>query len=152
MKMRGAVATMLAALMAYSVAVSAQEVAVQRAWVRATVPGQKATGAFMRLISKEDAALIGASSPVADTAEMHQMVLDDNIMKMRLLPKVDLPAGKMVEFKPGGYHVMLMDLKRTLRKGDTVPVTLKVEGKDGRAFSVSFKAEVLDINAVSDGH
>jgi periplasmic copper chaperone A len=152
MKMRGAVATMLAALMAYSVAVSAQEVAVQRAWVRATVPGQKATGAFMRLTSKEGAALIGATSPVADTAEMHQMVLDDNIMKMRLLPKVDLPAGKMVEFKPGGYHVMLMDLKRTLRKGDTVPVTLKVEGKDGRAFSVSFKAEVLDINAVSDGH
>lgn len=150
--MRCAVATMSAALMAYSVAVCAQEVAVQRAWVRATVPGQKATGAFMRLISKEDAALIGASSPVADTAEMHQMILDDNIMKMRLLPKVDLPAGKMVEFKPGGYHVMLMDLKRTLRKGDTVPVTLKVEGKDGRAFSVSFKAEVLDINAVSDAH
>ena len=145
--MHGARTMALAMFLACSAAM-AQEVAVKEAWVRATVPGQKATGAFMELTAKDDAVLVAASSPVAEAVEIHEMQLDDNIMRMRLVPRLDLPAGKSVEFRPGGYHVMLLDLKETLRRGDIVPVTLKVEGRDGRLVSIEVKAVVRDIAAM----
>ena len=100
------------------------QVTVQDAWVRATVPQQKATGAFMRLTAAQDARLVSASSPVAGVTEVHEMKLVDNVMKMRPLPALDLPAGQAVELKPGGYHLMLMDLKAPLAKGASVPLTL----------------------------
>ena len=128
-----------------SSAVQAQDVAVSNPWVRGTVPAQKATGAFMELKSKDDAALVSATSPVAGTVEIHEMVLENNVMKMRAIPKLDLPAGKGVQLKPGGYHVMLMDLKQPLQKGDTVPITLKVEGKDKSVKTVEVKAEVREL-------
>lgn len=128
-----------------SFAVQAQDVAVTNPWVRGTVPAQKATGAFMELKSKDDAALVSATSPVAGTVEIHEMVLENNVMKMRPIPKLDLPAGKGVQLKPGGrYHVMLMDLKQPLQKGETVPITLKVEGKDKSLKTVEVKAEVRE--------
>jgi periplasmic copper chaperone A len=121
-----------------SVAASAQ-VTVKDAWVRATVAQQKATGAFMQLESKQDAKLVSAQSPVAGVVEVHEMAMEGGVMKMRAIPGLDLPAGKTVELKPGGYHVMMMDLKGQVKDGDTVPVTLVVEGKDGKRQSVELK-------------
>jgi len=116
------------------------QVTVKDAWVRATVAQQKATGAFMQLQSAQDAKLVAAQSPVAGVVEVHEMAMDGGVMKMRAVPAVALPAGKAVELKPGGYHVMLMDLKGQVKDGDTVPVTLVVEGKDGKRQNIDVQA------------
>ena len=89
----------------------AAQVKVGDPWVRATVPQQKATGAFMSLTAEKGTRLVEAKSPVAGVVEIHEMAMENNVMKMRAVPGLDLPAGKPVELKPGGYHVMLMDLK-----------------------------------------
>lgn len=112
-------------------ALHAQTVEVTGAWVRATVPGQMGTGAFMNLTAKDGARLVGVSTPVAGVAEVHEMKMDGDIMKMRALPVLDLPAGQAVQLKPGGYHLMLMDLKQPLPKGSTVPLTLRLQDAQG---------------------
>ncbi len=105
--------------------VQVQNVQVQGAWVRATVPGQKASGAFMRLSSAAGTRLQSISTPVAGVAQVHEMRMEGDIMKMQALPNgLELPAGKTVELKPGGYHVMLMDLKMPLKKDSSIPMTL----------------------------
>ncbi len=131
---------------------SAQTLTVSGAWVRGTVAGQSASGAFMELTSKNDATLLSVSSLVAGVVQVHEMKIEDGVMKMRMLPKLELPAGKTVQLKPGGYHIMLMDLKRPLNKGDTVPLLLKLEGKDKKVETVEVKAEVRDLTAAADGH
>ena len=103
----------------------AQTVDVKDAWVRTSVPGQKATGAFMKLTAKDGAKLVAASSPVAGVTEVHEMKMEGDIMKMKAVAGgLDLPAGKTVELKAGGYHLMLMDLKAALPKDSTIPLTL----------------------------
>lgn len=137
-------------LAALVMAVAAQaQVSVKDAWVRATVPQQKATGAFMQLVSAKDAKLVEARSPVAGVVEIHEMAMVDQVMKMRAVPGLDLPAGKMVELKPGGYHVMLLDLKGQVKDGDTVPLTLVVEGRDGKRETIELKAPVRPLNAAA---
>lgn len=138
-------------------AISAQaQVTVKDAWVRATVAQQKATGAFMQLQSAQDAKLISAQSPAAGIVEVHEMAMEGGVMKMRAVPSLALPAGKSVELKPGGYHVMLMDLKAQVKDGDTVPVTLVVEGKDGKRQTIEVKAPARTMAAPAmkqgDGH
>jgi len=123
------------------------DVSIKDAWVRGTVAGQTATGAFMELKASEHATLLGVSSPVAGTVEVHEMSMDKGVMKMRAVPKLDLPAGKAVTLKPGSYHIMLMDLKQPLKKGETVPLTLKLEGKDKKTSVLEVKAEVRDLTA-----
>jgi copper(I)-binding protein len=118
------------------------QVTVKDPWVRATVSQQKATGAFMQITSVQDAQLVSASSPVAGVVEVHEMTMEKDVMKMRAVKALDLPAGKSVELKPGGYHVMLMDLKQQMKEGDTVPVTLVVEGKDKKRTTIEVKAAV----------
>ena len=113
-------------------AVSAQSVDVKDAWARATVKGQMATGAFMTLTAKDGAKLVSVASPVAGVVEVHEMKMDGNVMKMRAVQGgLDLPAGKAVELKPGGYHLMLMDLKAPLAKGASVPLTLVFQDAKG---------------------
>lgn len=123
------------------------DVTVGDPWVRATVPSQKSTGAFMLLTSDADAKLLAARSPVAGVVEIHEMVMANNVMKMSPVPGLDLPAGKAVELKPGGYHVMLMDLKAQVKEGDKVPLTLFIEGKDGKQQTLEFSASVRPLNA-----
>lgn len=125
------------------------QVTVQDAWVRATVPQQKATGAFMRLTAAQDARLVSASSPVAGVTEVHEMKLVDNVMKMRPLPALDLPAGQAVELKPGGYHIMLLDLKQPVAQGASVPLTLVFEGKDGQRQTQELQAPVRALGATA---
>ena len=132
----------LVAALATACAVSAfaQNVTVTDAWARATVQGQKATGAFMKITAKDNAKLIGVSSPVAGVAEIHEMKMDKDVMKMAALPNgLDLPAGKAVELKPGGYHVMLMDLKAPLAKDSTIPLRLTVQDAKGVKSTVELK-------------
>ncbi|MDO8775495.1 MAG: copper chaperone PCu(A)C [Burkholderiaceae bacterium] len=120
-------------------ALFAQTVDVKDAWARATVPGQKATGAFMKITAKDATKLVSVTSPVAGLAEVHEMKMDGDVMKMRAVSGgLDLPAGKAVELKPGGYHVMLMDLKVALQKDTTIPLTLVFKDAKG----VETKTEV----------
>lgn len=138
-----------AALIALSASAWAQGTAsvdIKDPWVRATVAQQKATGAFMQLTAKADSKLVEAKSPVAGVVEIHEMAMDNNVMKMRQIPGLALPAGKAVELKPGGYHVMLMDLKGQVKEGDVVPVTLVFEGKDGKRETVEVKAPAKPLN------
>ncbi|PKO42398.1 MAG: hypothetical protein CVU30_10340 [Betaproteobacteria bacterium HGW-Betaproteobacteria-3] len=109
----------------------AQPVEVKDAWARASVQGQKASGAFMKITAKDGAQLVGVASPVAGVAEVHEMKMEGDVMKMRAAPALDLPAGKTVELKPGGYHVMLMDLKTPLLKDTQVPLTLVFKDAKG---------------------
>ncbi len=125
------------------------QVTVKDAWVRATVPQQQATGAFMQLSAAKDSKLVSASSPLTPVVEVHEMAMQDNVMRMRQIPAVELPAGKAVDLKPGGYHVMLLDLKQQVKEGDTVPITLVFEGKDGKRESMEIKAPVRALNAAA---
>jgi copper(I)-binding protein len=120
---------------------------VTNPWVRGTVAQQKATGAFMQIVSQQGGRLVQASSSVAGVVEIHEMTMENNVMKMRAIPGLALPAGKAVELKPGGYHVMLMDLKRELKDGEQVPITLVVEGKDGKLESIQVTAPVKPLAA-----
>jgi hypothetical protein len=129
----------LAALLAFGA--QAQTV-VKDPWVRGTVAGQKATGMFAQVTSASGGKLVSATSPVAGVVEIHEMVMDGSVMKMRAIPGLELPAGKTVDLKPGGYHVMLMDLKQELKAGESVPVTLVIEGAGGKRESVELKAPV----------
>lgn len=134
-------------LTALCAAAAHAEVTLTEPWVRSTVPQQKATGFFVQMQSAADTRLVGASSPVAAVVEVHEMAVKDNIMKMRQVSAVDLPAGKTVELKPGGYHVMLMDLKQQVKAGETVPLTLVFEGKDGKRELQKVDAPVRALNA-----
>ena len=120
----------------------AQTVEVKDAWVRTTVPGQRATGAFMKITAKEGTRLVGASTPAAGVAEVHEMKMDGDVMKMRAVPVLELPAGKTVELKPGGFHVMLMDLKAALPKDSTVPLTLLFKDAKGVESRLELKLPV----------
>jgi len=128
------------------------QVDVSDAWVRGTVPAQTASGAFMTIHAHEAAKLVGVSSPVG-AAEIHEMKMDNNVMRMRQVQSLDLPKMQDVQLKPGGYHVMLMDLKQPLKAGDTVPLTLKIE-QNGKVIEQTVKAQVRDVTAAaaSGGH
>jgi len=104
------------------------QVSAEKPWSRETPPGAKVGAGFMQLKNAGAAdRVVGASSPVAGRVEMHVTVREGEVMKMREVKAFDLPAGGTFELKPGGAHLMLMDLKRPLKKGETVPLTLKLE-------------------------
>ena len=142
------VLSIAASLTLGSMAVLAQTAAVkvEGAWARATVQGQMGTGAFMSLTAKEGTTLIGVSTPIAGVAEVHEMKMEGDIMKMRAMPVLDLPAGKKVDLKPGGFHVMLMDLKSPLVKDSTVPMTLLFKNAQGVRSKLELK---LPVSAVA---
>jgi len=140
--------TLIAALALAAGCAQAQNVEVRDAWVRSTVPSQKASGAFMKLTAKEGTRLIGADSAVAGITEVHEMKMEGDVMKMRAVSALELPAGQTVELKPGGYHVMLMDLKTALRKDSTIPLTLLFKDAKG----VESKVEVqLSVRSMAPG-
>ena len=143
------------ALALFGAATLAQaDVTVSDPWVRGTVPAQRATGAFMRLQADQDLRLVAASSPVAGVAEVHEMLMQDNVMKMRRLDGIALGKGKPLELKPGGYHVMLMDLKQPLKAGEQVPLTLTFEGAaKGKTITKQVQATVQSLAPQgSQGH
>lgn len=114
---------------------------VDDAWVRATVAGQPSTGAFMTLQADSDSKLLSMQSPVAKTVQIHQSSMKDDVMSMRQVESVELPAGKPVNFDPHGYHVMLMDLTAQVKEGDKVPLILTVENAKGEKETIKVEAE-----------
>jgi copper(I)-binding protein len=115
-------------------------VTIEGAWARATVPNQAATGAFMRLTAQKDVVLTGARSPVAGIVEVHEMTMDKDIMRMRAAGRVPLRAGQTIELKSGGLHIMMMDLKKQIKAGESVPLTLSFEAADGTVSTVETNA------------
>lgn len=114
---------------------------VDDAWVRATVAGQPSTGAFMTLQADSDSKLLSVHSPVAKTVQIHQSSMKNDVMSMRQVESVELPAGKPVSFDPHGYHVMLMDLTAQVKEGDKVPLILTVENAKGEKETIKVEAE-----------
>ena len=135
--------TLFTLLIALINAPALAQTTIKEPWVRGTVAQQKATGAFMQITSTAGGKLRSVSSPAAGVVEIHEMKMVGSTMQMRALPAgLDLPAGKAVDLKPGGYHMMLMDLKAPLKAGDTVALTLVVEAKDGQTETLIVKALV----------
>jgi copper(I)-binding protein len=144
---------LIAAILLYAVAGAAlAQVDVKSAWARPAVPGQTGTGAFMTIVSKDGARLLGAASPVAGVVEIHEMAMDNNVMKMRAIPSLELPAGREVQLKPGGHHVMLLDLKQPLKVGDKVQIELRLETRDGKRVTQPVEVEVRSAAPAQDAH
>lgn len=118
----------------------AANVSVTDAWARATMPGQKVSGAYMQITSDADARLVGASSPAVPRVEVHEMKMDGDVMRMREVKAIELPKGKAVSLEPGGYHIMLMNLKKPIAAGDSIPLRLTIES-GGKKQTVEVKAE-----------
>ena len=138
------------ALMAFATSIQAQDakvgaIKIENAYVRATAPGQPAAGAFMKIDNSGAAdQLVSASSPAAGEVQLHQMSMEGNVMKMGQVKDITVPANGTVDLKPGGYHIMLMNIKAPLKAGETVPVKLK--------FAKAGEVEVkLPVNAVGSG-
>lgn len=121
-------------------------------WVRGMVAPQRATGAFLKITSPQGGKLVAVSTPVARTAEVHEMVMQGDVMAMRAIEALELPAGKTVELKPGGRHLMLMGIEQPLQPGATVPVTLTVEGKDGKRETLQLTLPVKPLAAAAAEH
>jgi periplasmic copper chaperone A len=141
------------ALFATSVSAQAQ-VTVTEPWIRATVGGQKVAGGYMQLKSARDTALVEASSPAAPKVEVHEMTMEGNVMKMRALQRLDLQGGRTVELKPGGYHIMFIDIKEPMKPGAKIPLTLTFEDRDKKRETVEVTAEVRQLSgaAAKDEH
>ena len=135
--------TLLGGLLAFSVLAQSPTVKVEGAWARATVPGQKGTGAFMTLTAAQSLRLVGVASPVAGVAEIHEMKMEGDVMRMRAIQALDLPAGQSVALRPGGYHLMLMDLKQALAKDTQVPLTLRFADAQGRTSEMQLSLPAL---------
>jgi len=136
-----------AAAAALAMALTAQaqhsaDIDVKSAWARPTVAGQMGTGAFMHLTSKDGARLLSASSDVAGVVEIHEMAMEGNVMRMRPIRNLDLPPGSTVELKPGGHHMMLMDLKRPLATGEKIKVELRLETRDKKLVTQPIEIEI----------
>ena len=143
------------ALASLSLAAAAHaQVTVSDPWVRATVPQQKATGLFMHIDAAQDVKLVAGQSPVAGVVEIHEMVMENDVMKMREIPGgLEIAKGRTMSLKPGGYHVMLMDLKAPLAKGSTVPVTLTFKNAQGAESKLELQVPVqAQMPAMQGGH
>jgi copper(I)-binding protein len=108
---------------------AAAQVAIEKPWARATAPGAKVAGGYM-VIRNQGAAgdrLVSASSSASAKVELHVTINDNGMMKMREVPGYDVPAKGAFELKPGGAHLMFLDIKRPFKEGEKVPVKLKFE-------------------------
>ena len=152
----GAALALLAAFVIALPAFSAEQgstgsgVRIADAWVRAPAPGQKTAGAYVEVTSDRDAAIIAAGSPAAARVEMHSSTTEGGVMRMRALPRIELPAGKTVKLAPGGIHLMLIDVKQPLRVGDKVPLTLSVQ-PTGSAAGMSLTTLQLEAEVRAAG-
>lgn len=138
---------LLLSLLGMSLHVSAQTV-VDDAWVRATVAGQPASGAFMHITSSTDSKLIEVKSPVAKTVQIHQSTMKNDVMSMKTVASIVLPAGKTVSIDPEGYHVMLIGLVEQIKEGQDVPLTLVVENAKGEKESIEVTAKARALNSM----
>jgi hypothetical protein len=128
-------------------AAAADLVQVMEPWAKATVPGQKVGGVYMEIVARENLRLTGVKSAVAETAQVHQMKMENGMMRMRAAPFLELPAGKTVKLEPGGYHIMLFDIKQSLVAGQKLKLELTVEDATRRQHRIAVEAIVRDRDA-----
>lgn len=130
---------LLAGLMLISPSVWANSVVVSKAWVRPTMPGQSVAGAYLDITAKQAAKLVAVRSALSSDVQIHWMQMDGDVMRMREVASIDLPKDATVSLKPGGYHLMLMQLKKPILAGETIPLTLVIE-TPGKRQTVKVKA------------
>ena len=145
-----AIAVLLAGVL-LAPAVNAQSVEVREAWVRAPAPGQSVASAYMELMSRGHALLVGVASPVAARAELHATTMSGGVARMRQMESIELPAAKTVKLAPGGMHVMLLDVKQPLKPGSRVPLTLTVQ-RDGNRSVFTVQATVRAATEAASHH
>lgn len=130
--MKRFVLPLLATVLSVSVfahGVTAGDLKIGHPWARPTVQGQPTGGGFLKIENTGKTAdrLLSATAPVGSHLELHTMSMEGDVMRMRQVDGIDIPAGATVELKPGAYHVMFMGLKAPLKEGDKFPVTLKFQ-------------------------
>jgi copper(I)-binding protein len=135
-------ALLLTLILAFSVSAANAAVTFKDAWVRGTVPGQQSTGAFVTLEASEAVKLVGASSKISKSAEIHFSEMKDGVMMMREVDSVPIPARSRVELQPGGYHVMLIGLTKGVGESDRVPLSFVIEDRSGVRTTVEMNARV----------
>lgn len=126
--------------MACFITLAHAEIKISNAWVKPTMPGQPVAGAYMTLVSDKDIDIVEVDSPVAGKAEIHSMSMEGNIMRMKRLERLSLKAGKPVELKPGGFHIMLMELNHQIKEGEAVPISLVSQDDTGKRVTQLIKA------------
>jgi periplasmic copper chaperone A len=136
------------AALAFATFTAAAQVRVEGAWARPTVPGQQGGGGYLTLTSAAADRLLGGSTPVAQRVELHTMSMKGDVMEMRQIDAIELPAGRKVELKPGGLHVMFIGITQPLKQGSKVPVTLRFE----KAGEMKVEFEVTHRPAAGHGH
>ena len=117
-----------------------EPVAVYQVWAKTTVPGSAVSAAYMHIKSTKSVKLLKVESAIAGMVEIHSMKMEGGVMEMNAVDAVDIPANQAVELKPGGFHVMLMNVKRPISDGDKVPLTLTFEGADKKPFKINIEA------------
>lgn len=127
-------------------------VTVKNPWVRAALAEQDATGAFMTIESTQPVTLVGVESPAAQVAEVHEMKMDGDVMKMRQIESLAIAPGQPGELKPGSYHIMLMALNGPVTPGQDLELLLKFKTADGKAIDMPVRAQVRDVVAQGGGH
>ena len=115
-------------------------VTVSEVWAKTTVPGSAVSAAYMHIKSTKSVKLLKVESAMAGMVEIHSMKMDGGVMEMSAVDAVNVPANKVVELKPGSFHVMLMKVKRPISDGDKVPLTLTFEGADKKPFKINVEA------------
>jgi hypothetical protein len=138
-------------LLGHAFAVADDGLKVTNVWAKSTAPGQNVAAAYLDIASNTPAVLLRAESPAASLVELHEMKIDGNVMKMRAVTKIDVPGGKEVKLEPGGFHVMLIGIRKPLKVGEMVPLTL-VFDVGGKTEKVNVNAEVMDAKGTSHHH
>jgi copper(I)-binding protein len=137
---------LLSAMFIASILISAcskqDSIEIKNQWVRASNDGQDVSAAYMTIVSNEDTSLIAIDSDVADVIEIHSMSMENGVMKMRMLDTLDLIAGKPTELSPGGFHLMLFDLKKPLTAGKEAHFTLHFKNKAGQEKTISVTSPI----------
>lgn len=135
----------------FSSSAYAGDVTVNDAWSRASVPGQANGSVALTITSTSDAKLVAVATPVSESAEIHTMSMDDGVMKMRQLDFLPLPANQAVNLGPGGDHLMLFGLKKALKAGNEIPLTLTIKFSDNHTKKIKIRAKIKAINAEQGG-
>ena len=141
----------LVALLFGAAAQAADPVKILDPWARATVPGQKVGGVYMEIVASENLRLTGIKTAAAESAQLHQMKMENGLMRMRAVPFLQLPAGKSVKLEPGGYHIMLFDLRRSLVPGQELTLELTFEDAGKKKYRVPVQVVVRDRDSGTAG-
>lgn len=154
MKKTGFLAMLILACGVWSATAQADDfkVKVKDAWTRATAPGQDSGMVQAVITSKQAATLLGASCKCADSVELHSMVQEGGMMKMRQVESIALPAGEAVDMGKAGYHFMLLGLKKPIQEGKKLKLVLHVRDERGEVKQIKFSAKAKKLDASSHNH